>query len=94
MRARWNDLVLAQSDQTVVVEGNHYFPPASVRWDLLTPSDRTSRCFWKGQAHYWSVGSDPTTGTDVAWVYPEPLPAAEAIAGYIAFWNGVRVEDE
>ncbi len=93
MRAVWNDLVLAESSDTVVVEGNHYFPPDSVRWDLLTGTSTTTQCFWKGTAHYWSVASDPQAGRDVVWSYPEPLDAAREIAGYAAFWRGVRVEE-
>ena len=90
MRAIWNGTVIAESDATVVVEGNHYFPAEAVRWDLLTPSDHTSTCPWKGKARYWSV--DAGRGADVAWSYPEPSPAAAHIAGRVAFWRGVRVE--
>ncbi len=93
MRAMWNDLVLAASADTIVVEGNHYFPPDSVHWDLLTPSEKTTRCFWKGRAHYWSVARDEVAGADVAWTYPVPLPAAADISGYLAFWRGVRVHE-
>ena len=91
MRATWNGKVIAESDSTVVVEGNHYFPPDSVRWDLLNPSPTRSTCLWKGQARYWSVSDAGPGGTDVAWAYPEPSAAAREIAGHVAFWHGVTV---
>jgi uncharacterized protein (DUF427 family) len=91
VRATWNGTVLAESDDTVVVEGNHYFPPTSVRWGALTRSDRRSTCAWKGEARYWSVAGD-AEGADVAWEYPEPSSAARQIAGHVAFWRGVTVE--
>ncbi|MCB2176943.1 MAG: DUF427 domain-containing protein [Actinomycetales bacterium] len=93
MRALWNGTVIAETDDTVVVEGNHYFPADSVRWELLEASDHRSTCGWKGQARYWSVDDGSRRGTDVAWSYPEPLPAAGQIAGRVAFWRGVTVED-
>ena len=93
MRASLNGTVLAESDHTVVVEGNHYFPPASVRWDLLDASATRTRCPWKGQARYWSVAAAGTAGTDVGWEYPEPSAAAEQITGHVAFWRGVTVTD-
>lgn len=92
MRALFNGQVIAQSADTIVVEGNHYFPPSSVQWDLLAPSESHSHCPWKGEASYWSATVDGKTGEDVAWGYPEPKPAAAEIAGYLAFWRGVRVE--
>ncbi len=92
MRAIWNGVVIAESERTVVVEGNHYFPPDSVAWDLLEASDSRSTCPWKGQAHYWSVGGAGRPGQDVAWSYPEPSAAARQIAGHVAFWRGVTVD--
>lgn len=92
MRALWNGTVVAESEDTVVVEGNHYFPPESVRWELFQPSEHRTTCPWKGQAHYWSVDDGQRRGADVAWSYPEPLPAAVEIAGRVAFWRGVTVE--
>lgn len=92
MRAIWNNIVIADSDATVVVEGNHYFPPESVDWDALTPSARTSRCFWKGKASYYDIGALGQTNPDAAWTYPKPWPLARHITGYVAFWHGVRVE--
>ncbi len=93
MRATWKDTVLAESDETVVVEGNQYFPPDSVRWENLTPSDKRSICPWKGRARYWSVADAGRDGADVAWSYPQPSTAAEQIAGHVAFWRGVQVRD-
>ncbi len=92
MRAIWNGTVIAESDATVVVEGNHYFPADSVRWEMLVASDRRSTCPWKGEAHYWSVEGAGPSGSDVAWAYPEPSVAASQIAGRLAFWRGVTVE--
>lgn len=92
MRAIWNGTVVAESDATVVVEGNHYFPSDSVRWDRFAASDRRSTCPWKGQARYWSLEDAHRPGADVAWSYPDPSEAARQIAGHVAFWRGVAVE--
>ncbi|MCR6493910.1 DUF427 domain-containing protein [Cellulomonas sp. P24] len=92
MRATWNGIVIAESDATVVVEGNHYFPADSVAWELLEESSSRSTCPWKGQAHYWSVAGAGRPGKDVAWSYPEPSDAARQIAGHVAFWRGVTVD--
>ena len=89
--ARWNGAVIAQSDDTVVVEGNHYFPRDSVKVDFLQGSDKTSVCGWKGTAHYQSLIVDGKTNTDAAWYYPEPKDAAREITDRIAFWKGVEV---
>lgn len=91
MRAIWNDTVIATSDETVVVEGNHYFPASSVDQSVLRPSSKTTTCPWKGTASYYSVEIDGKVNTDAAWVYPEPKAAAAEIAGYLAFWKGVEV---
>jgi uncharacterized protein (DUF427 family) len=92
MKATWNGAVLAESDQTVVVEGNHYFPPEAVKREYLRPSATHTTCGWKGQASYYHVVVDGRTNEDAAWYYPTPLPAAQQIAGHIAFWKGVTVE--
>jgi uncharacterized protein (DUF427 family) len=92
MRAILNGEVIAESDDTVVVEGNHYFPADSVRRDLLESSDSHSRCFWKGEASYYSITAGDNVYKDAAWYYPHPTPAAAAITDRIAFWRGVRVE--
>jgi uncharacterized protein (DUF427 family) len=92
VKAIWNGVVIAESDQTVVVEGNHYFPPDAVKPEHLQPSGTHTHCGWKGQASYYDVVVDGQTNRDAAWYYPEPLPAAQHIAGRIAFWRGVKVE--
>lgn len=92
VRAVWNGTVIAQSDDTIVVEGNHYFPPQSVDAACLRPSTTHTVCSWKGTASYHDVVADGQVNKDAAWFYPEPKPAAAQIAGYIAFWRGVRVE--
>lgn len=89
--ATWNGTVIAESDKTLVIEGNHYFPPDSVTKQYLRPSTTTSRCPWKGLANYYSLIVDGKTNEDAAWYYAEPSEAAAAIKGYIAFWNGVDV---
>lgn len=89
--ATWNGKVIAESDKTVVIEGNHYFPPESINRQYLSHSERTSRCPWKGTANYFSLVVDGKTNEDAAWVYAEPSDAAAAIKGHIAFWNGVEV---
>jgi uncharacterized protein (DUF427 family) len=89
--ARWNNTVIAQSDDTVVVEGNHYFPRDAVDVDFLQGSDTTSVCGWKGTAHYHSLIVDGKTNKDAAWYYPEPKDAAREITDRIAFWKGVEV---
>jgi uncharacterized protein (DUF427 family) len=90
-RAMWNDEVVAESDDTVIVEGNHYFPIDSVRAEMLLASATQTKCPWKGTASYYSLVVDGKTNTDAAWFYPEPLPAAAEIAGRVAFWRGVVV---
>lgn len=89
--ARWNGAVIAESDDTVVVEGNHYFPRGAVNADYLTDSTTTSVCGWKGTARYHSLTVDGKTNSDAAWYYPEPKSAASEIADRIAFWKGVEV---
>ena len=91
VKAMWNGAVIADSDRTIIVEGNHYFPPDDVRMDLLSPSATTSTCPWKGLASYHSVVVDGATNADAAWYYPDPKPAAAEIKDHIAFWRGVTV---
>ena len=91
VKAIWNDTVIAESDNTVVVEGNHYFPPDSVNFDLLRPSDTTSVCPWKGTAGYQSVVVDGAENADAAWYYAQPKDAAAEIKDHVAFWKGVKV---
>ena len=89
--ARWNGVVIAQSDDTIVVEGNHYFPRDAVNTDYLQDSDTTSVCGWKGTAKYHSIIVDGKANTDAAWYYPDPKSAASNITDRIAFWKGVEV---
>jgi uncharacterized protein (DUF427 family) len=91
VRATWNGSVLAESDRTVVVEGNHYFPAEDVVAGVLGPSDTHSHCPWKGEASYYNVAVDGSSNADAAWYYPSPLPAAAEIEGRVAFWKGVEV---
>ena len=93
MKAMWNGAVIAQSDDTVVVEGNHYFPLDSVTAGVLVDSDTTSTCPWKGLANYYSLQVDGETNTDAVWTYREPKDAAAEIKNRVAFWKGVEVVD-
>lgn len=93
MKAIWKGQTLAESDQTVVVEGNHYFPPNSINKKFFTQSEKRTVCPWKGKASYYNVEVDGVVNRDAAWYYAEPKQAAEHIAGYVAFWGGVEVRD-
>jgi uncharacterized protein (DUF427 family) len=91
MKAIWNNQVIADSDDTIVIEKNYYFPPDSVRMEFLSDSDTTSVCPWKGNASYYDITVEGKTNRDAAWYYPDPKEAAEHIKGYIAFWKGVEI---
>ena len=91
VEARWHGAVIARSDDTVVVEGNHYFPREAVAADMLRPSATTSNCPWKGTAHYHTLLVGGVENRDAAWYYPDPKPAAAEIRDRIAFWKGVEV---
>ena len=91
VEARWNGVRIAHSDDTVIVEGNHYFPVQSVDAALLRPSSTTTICPWKGTAHYYSLNVAGADNPDAAWYYPDPKSEAENIRGRIAFWKGVAV---
>ncbi len=91
-RAVWNEAVLAESADTVVVEGNHYFPLSDVRQQHLRPSESHTTCHWKGVASYYDVVVGDKVNPDAAWYYPKPNPAAARISGRVAFWRGVKVE--
>ena len=93
MKAIWNDTVIAESDDTVVVEGNHYFPLASVNPELIEDSATTSFCPWKGTAEYFTIKVNDQEKADAAWIYREPKPAASEIKDHVAFWKGVSVSD-
>ena len=92
MKAVWNGAVIAESNDTVVVEGNHYFPRDAVKDEHLASSDMHSVCPWKGEASYFNVVVDGQVNEDAAWYYPEPKERATNIKGYVAFWRGVDVE--
>lgn len=92
MKAIWNNTVLAESDQTIVIEGNHYFPPSSVHMEYMKPSDTHTTCPWKGFCSYYTVEVNGERNEDAAWYYAEPKEAAKEIAGYVAFWKGVEVK--
>ena len=91
MKATWSGATIAESDDTVVVEGNHYFPESSLNRNFVTFSNHRSTCPWKGEAHYYSVMVDGKLNENAAWYYPEPFDAAKQIEGRVAFWNGVEV---
>lgn len=91
-KAIWQGVVLAESTTTIVIEGNHYFPPESINRTYFVESTKQTFCPWKGTASYYDVQVNGSVNRGAAWYYPEPKPAAENIAGYIAFWKGVEVE--
>ena len=91
MKAIWNGQVIADSDNTVVVEGNHYFPADSIKREFFADSATHTVCGWKGTASYYSLNVDGAANKDAAWYYPEPKSAAAEIKGRVAFWKGVKV---
>ena len=91
MKAIWNDVVIAESNDTVVVEGNHYFPDDSIKNEFFKKTNTSTSCPWKGMASYYSVTVNGKTNIDCAWYYPVPSNEAEKIKGMVAFWNGVQV---
>ena len=91
IKAMWNDTVLAESDQTIVVEGNHYFPPEAVNWQYLRENRHHTTCFWKGVASYYDVVVSGKSLDNAAWFYSDPSQAASRIKDYVAFWKGVEV---
>lgn len=93
MKATWNNAVIAQSDDTVVVEGNHYFPPEAVNLEYLQSSNSHTHCPWKGDASYYNLVVNGETNKDAAWYYPEPNDAAAEIKDRVAFWRGVKMEE-
>ena len=92
MKAVWHDAVIAESDDTIVVEGNHYFPPDAIKREHFKASDTHTTCPWKGEASYYNVVVEDQTNKDAAWYYPQPKEAAGQIKDYVAFWKGVKVE--
>ncbi len=91
MKAVWNNKTIAESDETIVVEGNHYFPPDSVNKDFLQTSETHTVCGWKGTASYYDVVADGKTNKDAAWYYPEAKDDAKEIENYVAFWKDVKL---
>ena len=92
MKAIWMGTAIAESDDTVVVEGKHYFPEAAVKREYLQPSTTHTTCGWKGVASYYSLAVNGALNPDAAWYYPTPKKEAQAVAGRIAFWKGVQVQ--
>jgi uncharacterized protein (DUF427 family) len=92
MKAIWNGATLAESDQTVVVEGNQYFPADSINQQYFTESNTHTTCPWKGVASYYNIEVDGKVNQDAAWYYPNPKEKAKNIEGYVAFWKGVQVQ--
>ncbi|QDU98106.1 DUF427 domain-containing protein [Lignipirellula cremea] len=92
-QATWNGAVIADSDQTIVVEGNHYFPVAALRQEYVQPSEKHTVCGWKGTASYYDLVVDGQTNAAAVWYYPDPKPEAQEIRDHVAFWKGVQVEE-
>jgi uncharacterized protein (DUF427 family) len=93
MKATWENALLAESDKTIVVEGNHYFPPDAIKPEFFKASDTHSTCPWKGLASYYHVQVGDKVNQDAAWYYPDPKEAAKSIEKYVAFWRGVKVTE-
>jgi uncharacterized protein (DUF427 family) len=91
MKAIWNDVTVAESEDTIVIEGNHYFPPDSIKREYFRDSDTHTTCPWKGTAHYYHLVVESQVNKDGAWCYPQPKEAAKEIKNYVAFWKGVAV---
>ena len=92
MKAIWNGQIIAESDKTIVVEGNHYFPPDALKKEFFEESSTHTTCSWKGVASYFNVVVGGEKNKDAAWYYPDPKEAAKNIKGYVAFWRGVKVD--
>lgn len=93
MKATWNSKVLAESDDTIIVENNHYFPTESLNKEFFIESDNHTTCPWKGLASYYSIQVDGETNANAAWYYPEPKEAASQVKNYVAFWKGVQITE-
>lgn len=93
MKAIWNGEVIAESNETKVVEGNHYFPPESIKKDFFQKTDYQTKCFWKGTSDYYSLNVNGKTNENAAWYYPNPSEAAKEIKNHVAFWNGVEITE-
>ncbi len=93
VKAVWNGVILAESSDTIIIEGNHYFPPDSVNFEYFTPTKTRSWCPWKGEAIYFTITVEGSNNMDAAWTYQEPKPAAREIRGYVAFWKDIEIID-
>ncbi len=91
MKAIWKDKVLAESGDTIIIEGNHYFPPESLKTEFFRTSSKLTTCHWKGLASYYDIVIDSEVNEDSAWYYPEPKEAAKEIGNYVSFWKGVKI---
>ena len=93
MKAIYNNIVIAESDKNIVIEGNHYFPPDSLKKEFFKESSTHTTCPWKGLASYYTIEVDGVENNDAAWYYPSPSPLAESIKNHVAFWRGVKIEE-
>lgn len=93
MKAIWNNQIIAESDETIVVEGNHYFPANSIKEEFFSKSDTFTVCPWKGQASYYTVAVGDEVNQDAAWYYADPKERAKQIQNYVAFWRGIKVSE-
>ncbi len=93
MKAIWNETVIAESDETIQIEGNHYFPPNALKGAFVERSDTHTTCPWKGEASYYHVKVNGEVNLDAAWYYPDPKDAAKEIKNYVAFWKGIKVKE-
>ena len=92
LKAIWNNTIIAESNETVIIEGNHYFPSTAIKTEHFQPSDTHTICGWKGEASYYNVTANGEVNKDAAWYYSHPKDAAKNIENYVAFWKGVNVE--
>lgn len=93
MKAIWNDIILAESNKTVIVEGNHYFPPETIKREYFNDSDYSTYCSWKGKASYYHIEAKGITNESAAWYYPDPKDKASHIKDHVAFWKDVKIVD-
>lgn len=93
MKAIWNNTVIAESNSTIIIENNHYFPPNSVNSAFLKPSETTTICHWKGEASYYTIKVNEDINKNAAWYYPNPKEKASDIKDYVAFWKGVSITE-
>ena len=93
MKAIWNDTIIAESNDTLMIENNHYFPPNSIKKEFFKPSNTHTNCPWKGVASYYTIEVNGQTNPDAAWYYPETKALAKQLKGYVAFWKGVEIEN-